>query len=280
MTPVTLGLWLEARRQEAGLSLDELASRTKIHGRFLDALERGDEGSLPTKVHARAFALAYAKACGAGEEEAARRVREAFPNAPAVVPAQAGAAAAKPAGKKAEPEKAAEPDVAADLVLQPEESLWPWKQWLAIAALAVLGLWGLKSLLKPKGPGSAAGAPAAPAPQSLSATAEALPAPQAEELSLRARRPCWVVLEIDGLRLPTVLLEPDKKETWKVSQKAVVLFGNVGAVRVWWRGQNLDYLGALGARKNGVVFELGQAWIEDPDQALALPPGVPEKAPE
>ncbi len=46
--------------------------------------------------------------------------------------------------------------------------------------------------------------------------------------------------------------------------------------RVWWRGDNLAYLGELGARANGVTFEVGKAFRFDKTAALALPAGVPE----
>jgi hypothetical protein len=101
-----------------------------------------------------------------------------------------------------------------------------------------------------------------------------------EALDLRSRRPCWVVLEIDGKRLPTIFLEPEVRERWTVMTKAVMLAGNIGAVRVWWRGENLGYFGELGDRMNGIVFEPGKAWRKDGTENLALPPGVPSQAPQ
>jgi hypothetical protein len=93
---------------------------------------------------------------------------------------------------------------------------------------------------------------------------------------LRARRPCWLVLQIDGQRLPTITLQDGDKRSWPVHQKAVLLAGNIGALRVWWRGDNLAYLGELGSRANGVTFEVGKAFRFDKGAALALPAGVPE----
>jgi hypothetical protein len=98
----------------------------------------------------------------------------------------------------------------------------------------------------------------------------------ATRLTLRARRPCWLVLEIDGQRLPTVTLKDGDKFNWSVHQKAVLLAGNVGALRVWWNGDNFGYLGELGHRANAIVFEGGHAPRYDKTAALKLPPGVPE----
>jgi len=61
-----------------------------------------------------------------------------------------------------------------------------------------------------------------------------------------------------------------------VGEKAVLLAGNIGALRVWWRGDNLGYLGELGQRANAIVFERGKAPRSDKNAALALPSGVPE----
>jgi hypothetical protein len=105
--------------------------------------------------------------------------------------------------------------------------------------------------------------------------ANAAPAP-ATQLVLRARRPCWLVLQIDGQKLPTVTLEEGEKRSWPVTQKAVLLAGNVGALRVWWRGDNLGYLGELGSRQNGLTFEAGKAFHVDHGHDLPLPAGVPE----
>jgi hypothetical protein len=61
-----------------------------------------------------------------------------------------------------------------------------------------------------------------------------------------------------------------------MKERAILLAGNVGALRVWWRGDNLGYLGELGQRANGMVFERGKAPRQDKGMSLALPSGVPE----
>ncbi|HTB35079.1 MAG TPA: hypothetical protein VK842_09465, partial [bacterium] len=77
-------------------------------------------------------------------------------------------------------------------------------------------------------------------------------------------------------RLPTVTLKDGDKLNWSVHQKAVLLAGNVGALRVWWNGDNFGYLGELGHRANAIVFEGGHSPHVDKTAALKLPPGVPE----
>lgn len=50
-----LGSLLRRRREEKGLSLDEVSALTKIHKRHLDAIERGRWHLLPEPFYTRAF---------------------------------------------------------------------------------------------------------------------------------------------------------------------------------------------------------------------------------
>ncbi len=289
MDPVSLGDWLKGLRADNKFSVERLADLTKISPRFLDALERGDPDTLPTRVHARAFALAYARACGADEEEAIQRVGEAF-SPKAAAPAPAAAAAPRP-DAEARPFDA---ELREAILGRPRRGwrLPPrWRLWALMGAGSLAMVLALGTLL---GPGKKSNAPlpmenaragAGPAgsavePAPRTDIAPPAPAGEGDELGLRARRPCWVVLEIDGKRLPTVILERSELERvrYKVGQKAVMLAGTVGAVRGWWRGENIGYLGELGSRMNGIVFEKGQPWRQDPQAQLALPPGVPSQA--
>lgn len=265
----SLGEWLLDLRQSTGLEQADLSGKTKISARFLDALERGDLDSLPTRVHARAFALAYAKACDADEDEALKIVAAAFdaPQVEAALPALKTPGREIP-GRQPQAQSASRAAV-------------PWRIWIALGVAVVLSFWGLNSLVRrlkaPAAKPSAVSIPLKPGEAAASAVTPSAEA-QGEILALRSRRPCWVVLQIDGKRLPTILLEPNVKEQWMVKTKAVMMAGNIGAVRVWWRGENLGYFGELGERMNGVVFEAGQPWRKDSSQDLSLPPGVPSQA--
>ncbi|WP_198520833.1 helix-turn-helix domain-containing protein [Alteribacter populi] len=63
-----LGIRLKAAREELGLSLDEMQTRTKIQKRYLIAIEEGAFERLPGEFYARAFVKNYAEAVGMDAE--------------------------------------------------------------------------------------------------------------------------------------------------------------------------------------------------------------------
>lgn len=67
--------WLEQQRLRAGLSLDEIADRTKISIRFLRAIEAGDFEQLPAGIFATSYIRQYAEAIGTEPEKILSRYR-------------------------------------------------------------------------------------------------------------------------------------------------------------------------------------------------------------
>ncbi|HEX7855753.1 MAG TPA: RodZ domain-containing protein [Sphingobium sp.] len=65
-----------AAREAAGLSLADVASRTRVPLRHLEALERGDYAALPGITYCAGFARAYARAVGLDEKALVAKVRE------------------------------------------------------------------------------------------------------------------------------------------------------------------------------------------------------------
>jgi len=65
-----LGTRLKQARQDKGVSLNDIATHTKIAVPTLEALERSDFGRLPGGIFSRAFVRAYAVAVGVEPEGA------------------------------------------------------------------------------------------------------------------------------------------------------------------------------------------------------------------
>jgi len=73
--PRGAGERLRAAREAQGLSLADIAARTRVPIRHLEAIESGDYSEMPTPTYAIGFAKAYARAVGEDEVTIARDVR-------------------------------------------------------------------------------------------------------------------------------------------------------------------------------------------------------------
>lgn len=71
----TVGARLRAAREAQGLSVAEVAARTRVTQRFLEALEEDRLDLLPSPTYASGFARAYARAVGVDQAEIGRAIR-------------------------------------------------------------------------------------------------------------------------------------------------------------------------------------------------------------
>ncbi len=87
--PATVGEKLRAAREAQKLELSEVASRTRIPQRHLEAIENGNYTGLPSLTYAMGFAKSYARAVGADEVAIGHQLREELgdrPERPAAPP--------------------------------------------------------------------------------------------------------------------------------------------------------------------------------------------------
>lgn len=80
--PQSVGERLRAARIKQGLDLNDVATRTRVPMRHLEAIERADFAGLPSITYAVGFARAYARAVGENEAEIARNLRIELGKAP------------------------------------------------------------------------------------------------------------------------------------------------------------------------------------------------------
>lgn len=76
MTTESVGPFLKQAREAQGLSLEQVASLTRIQSKFLQALEDEDFADLPEQVFTRGFVRTYARSLGMNEEDVLRRFSE------------------------------------------------------------------------------------------------------------------------------------------------------------------------------------------------------------
>jgi len=69
----SVGEFFRQVRETKGLTIDEVASKTRIRADFVKALEEGNFAKLPDQVFARGFVRSYARSLGLDEEDAIHR---------------------------------------------------------------------------------------------------------------------------------------------------------------------------------------------------------------
>ncbi len=69
----SIGEFFKQVREAKGLTIDDVASKTRIRNDFVKALEEGNFAKLPDQVFARGFVRSYARSLGLDEDEAIQR---------------------------------------------------------------------------------------------------------------------------------------------------------------------------------------------------------------
>lgn len=76
MVMESIGKFFKQARESQGLSLDQVASQTRIQQPYLEALEEENFSKLPEQVFTKGFVKTYARSLGVDEDEALRRFSE------------------------------------------------------------------------------------------------------------------------------------------------------------------------------------------------------------
>jgi len=72
-----IGLQLKKTREEKDITLEEVAEKTKIQSRYLQAVENGDWERLPEEVYLRGFIRTYAQFLGLDAQSLIKEYDEA-----------------------------------------------------------------------------------------------------------------------------------------------------------------------------------------------------------
>jgi len=217
------GEQLRAAREAKGLSLEEIASQTRIPRRHLESLEQSDWSKLPAPTYTIGFAKSFATAVGIDRVEIGDKLR------------------AEMGGTRPEYTVASE-------VFEPADPARTMPKWLVLGALAAIILvvalmtWlNNRSLEQPAAPDEVvANAPAtAPAPQPQVATAAQGP------VVLAAAEPVWLsVYERGGGKLFEGVLSPGQNFQVPSTATAPLLrTGKPEALRITVGGQPAPAVG-------------------------------------
>ena len=142
-----LGAWLRRERERAGVTLETIATRTKVARTLLEALERNDVSRWPNGIFRRAFIRGYASQIGLDPDYAVALFIRAFDGSQSHSPALARAAARAAVSAGAVSSGRAEPSLR--LTLAPEVSRW--QEALARLGAATTDLMAPITLALPSG---------------------------------------------------------------------------------------------------------------------------------
>ncbi|APR51880.1 helix-turn-helix domain-containing protein [Sphingomonas koreensis] len=227
--PEKVGEKLRDARLAQGLELSDIAARTRIPLRHLEAIETSDYSGLPSPTYAVGFVKSYARAIGADEVALAKELRAET----------SSMFAAREAYETYDPE---------DPVREPSSGLVWAGAVIAVLLLAALALWYGTDLFRSSG---------TPEPEPLPtetplAVPAATPSPAAPanggQVTLTATEPVWLrIYDASGTRL--FEKEMAAGERYDVPQNAngpMINLGRPEAIRVTVNGSDVAPLGTPG----------------------------------
>jgi transcriptional regulator with XRE-family HTH domain len=232
----SFGTWLRRQREAREISLREVADRTKISMRYLQAMEDDRFEVLPAPIFAKGFLREYARYVGLSPDEVVNHYLSV---------------------------QQPQSDEEGQDGRRERRGGGGWPHWLTMAAvvIALLGLAALLAFLserwRQRRPGGAEPRPAIVAPTPAAVPA-APPVPAAApsaplEVSVEFNQECWVEAVVDGGSRRAEMREQGESMQLEARQSVVFAkLGNAGAVEIQVNG----YPYPLDKKRGEVVKDL------------------------
>ena len=246
--PSSFGDWLRRQREMREISLRDIADRTKISLRYLEAMEADRFDLLPAAVFAKGFLREYARYVGLSPDDVVNHYLSV--NHPEEQ--DAGVRDDTKVRSRPKPVDPGQPPVRRN---------WSQGLLLALVGFILLVLVSLAAWFVDRRhdqPASSRQAPAsvmvppAAAPKPV-AQPTAPPQPSAPlQVSLDFTQDCWVEAVIDGKNRSSELRVQGEALQLEAEKSIVLTLGNAGAVEAQVNGYPLD----LGKKKGDVVHDL------------------------
>jgi cytoskeletal protein RodZ len=239
---VSIGETLAKQRREAGLTIAQVSTETRIRETVIRAIERDDFTPCGGNFYARGHIRGIARVVGLDPEPLIRTYDEEHGGAPGATPA---AQALEPA-----------------IPVRFRERRSPnWSLAMAIALVLVVA-YGVVQVIGNSGGGENQSVvqPAARAPGSASASASPSPTPSASQsdsvalapptdvtVRIKAKLTTWInVRDSKGKQLFSGLLRRGDTKEWTARKRIRVVLGNAGGVALTVNGKNLGSPGTAG----------------------------------
>lgn len=236
-----MGEYLRHLREQQALSLDDVASITKVPARMLNAIEEGRLEPLPEPVYTKGFIKRYAEVLGLNGSEFA----SVFPTAQVFT---------------------AKRQFWAEL---PAAQLKPIHLYLLYIVLIIFAVTGLSQMVDRSAQQAMSPAPEKPATSkkptnssqdqtkdkvALVSMKDANNSSEAVKIGLNVTSDSWVRVVVDGKKDFEGTLSQGTQRTWTAKQEIVVRAGNAGGVMVAYNNEEAKQLGSPGKIKQ-VIFK-------------------------
>jgi cytoskeleton protein RodZ len=279
----TIGEELKAAREAKGLSLTEIAEKTRISHTFLKALEEDDYSVIPGEIFVIGFLRTYSKELGLNVKDVMARYRELFPQKEVQTP------------ESGEVQHHPKPSlISISRRRHPAEKPGKKKNpvYLVIIGGIILGaaITGIMLLLTPKvkplelqpapPPAAARKVPALPV-QKPSTTAQnnaaafkphTASAPSGPLLlKLFAASDSYYSYSADNSRKITGILKKGKTIEIKADGEIVLMLGNAGGVTAELNGKKMGPFGKPGQVVSGILFNKENQGALTPQAAKKTP---------
>jgi cytoskeletal protein RodZ len=229
---VTIGGTLAKARQEAGLTVTQVAGRTRIRETVINAIERDDYTLCGGNFYARGHIRSIAKVAGIDPEPLIGEYDDAHGGSPQAIPAR----------------QAFEPETP---VRFRERRAPNWSAAMVVA-LVLVALYGIVRVATGHDQHRAVQRAASPATAKPAArpshSAAVAQAPRKDvTVRVKAKRASWLnVRDAKGKQLFSGIIRAGQSEEWKSKKRIRLLIGNGGGVRVTVNGKDIGAPGETG----------------------------------
>ena len=256
-----VGSWLRQAREAKGLSIGEVAARTKIPPRHLAALEAEEYEKVPGGIFVRGHLRATATAVGLDPAEVTELFAEETAPPPPPVDDEPGEQG--PRLRMAAEPRESRPNrhVVAAVVIGLSLALaiaWFGRDRDVRPSSRNGSLPAARAALTPPGSGVAAGDGPGAVGTMGTMSGEGASHPDGVTFSLEAQRVCWLALRVDGRRMVYRMLKERETLTGRVRHRATVRTGDAEALLLSIDGGPATPLGDAGAVRN-VEFTPGDS---------------------
>jgi cytoskeletal protein RodZ len=235
-----IGAHLRNIRTQKRVSLDDVAAKTMIQRRFLDAIEQGQPEHLPEALYVRGFIRRYAEMLGLDGVQ----LSETFPlGRESLASSNAG------------------------LMNTGGTALRPWHLYIFYTALILAAVAGLSYILNQAAPknGGGASAPTASAPaksttkpKTVATKPKPAAAPVQAKLTLKADS--YLEITADGKSAYVGILKSGSAKTFTAKQEIRLSTGNAGGVMLGVNNQAAKVMGQNGEVKDVVLNPKSQSF--------------------